>query len=89
MACAKIPGLENQRRVHGAEIPRNSKFSSMTTSTSDWAGAAGAQRLLESIVFEVCAGDPIFLLSASAVIAIAATAAAYLPADPTQALRSE
>jgi hypothetical protein len=53
------------------------------------AGAARAQRLLESIVFRVCAGDPIFLLSASAVIAIEALAAAYLPTDPMQALRSE
>ena len=58
-------------------------------------GAAGAQRLLESVVFGVRAGDPIFLLPAGAVIVIAAFAAAYLPAlraasvDPIQALRSE
>ena len=59
------------------------------------AGAAGAQRLLESIAFGVRAGDPIFLLSAGAAIVIAALAAAYLPAlraasvDPMRALRSE
>jgi predicted permease len=59
------------------------------------AGAAGAQRLLESIVFGVRAGDPVFLLSAAAVIVIVGLAAAYLPAlraasvDPMQALRSE
>jgi predicted permease len=59
------------------------------------AGAAGVQRLLESIVFGVRADDPVFLLSAGAVIVIAGLAAAYLPAlraasvDPTQALRSE
>ena len=32
------------------------------------AGAAGAQRLLKSIVFGARAGDPVFLLSASAVM---------------------
>ena len=59
------------------------------------AGAAGAQRLLESIVFGVRPGDPVFLISASAVIVIAGLAAAYLPAlraasvDPMQALRRE
>ena len=59
------------------------------------AGAAGAQRLLESIVFGVRAGDPVFLLSAGAVIVMAGLAAAYLPAlraasvDPMEALRSE
>jgi predicted permease len=59
------------------------------------AGATGAQRLLESNVFGVRASDPVFLLSASAVIAIAALAAAWLPAlraasvDPMQALRRE
>lgn len=59
------------------------------------AGAAGAQRLLEGIVFGVRASDPVFLVSAGAGIAIAGLAAAYLPAlraasvDPTQALRSE
>ena len=57
--------------------------------------AVGAQRLLEGIVFGVRAGDPVFLLSAGAVIVIAGLAAAYLPAlraaavDPMQALRSE
>jgi putative ABC transport system permease protein len=59
------------------------------------AGAAGVQRLLESIIFEVRADDPVFLLSAGAVIVIAGFAAAYIPAlraasvDPMQALRSE
>jgi putative ABC transport system permease protein len=59
------------------------------------AGAMGVQRLLGSVVFGVRAGDPVFLLSAGAIIAIAALLAAYLPAlraasvDPMQALRSE
>ena len=59
------------------------------------AGAAGVQRLLQSIVFEVRADDSVFLLPASAVTVIAAFAAACLPAlrassvDPMQALRSE
>ena len=58
-------------------------------------GAAGAQRLLESSLFGIQPGDPLFLLSAGGLIVIAGLAAAYLPAvraasvDPMQALRSE
>ena len=59
------------------------------------AGAAGVQGMLKSIVLGVRAGDAVFLVAASAAIAIAGVAAAYVPAlraapvDPMRALRSE
>ncbi len=59
------------------------------------AGAAGAQRLLQSISFGIRPGDPIFLTLACGVMLVASLLAAYLPAmravsvDPMQALRSE
>jgi len=59
------------------------------------AGAAVAQRLLDSNLFGIRPGDPVFLMVAGGLMVIAGLAAAYLPAaraasvDPIQALRSE
>lgn len=59
------------------------------------AGAIGAQRLLESALFGIRPGDPVFIMMAAGLLLIAGLAAAYLPAvraasvDPMQALRSE
>ena len=59
------------------------------------AGAIGAQRLLESALFGIRPGDPVFIMMAGGLLLIAGLAAAYLPAvraasvDPMQALRSE
>jgi len=57
--------------------------------------AFGIAQLLRSLLFEVSAVDPIVFLSATMVLATAATLAAYLPArrasriEPTAALRHE
>jgi putative ABC transport system permease protein len=57
--------------------------------------ALGVARLLRSLLFEVSALDPLVFLGATAVLASAATLAAYLPArrasriQPTAALRHE
>jgi putative ABC transport system permease protein len=59
------------------------------------AGAAGAQRILASIVFGVRPGTPIFVTVACGVMVITSLVAAYIPAaraaavDPMRALRSE
>jgi predicted permease len=59
------------------------------------AGAAGAHRLLEGIVFGIRPGDPIFLFAACLTMVITSLAAAYLPAryatsvDPMRVLRTE
>ena len=59
------------------------------------AGAACAQRLLDSIVVGIRPGDLTFLAGACSAIVITSLAAAYMPAaraasvDPIQALRSE
>jgi putative ABC transport system permease protein len=59
------------------------------------AGAAGAQRLLESITFGIRPRDPVFLVVACSAMVIASLTAAYVPAaraasvDPMQALRSD
>jgi predicted permease len=57
--------------------------------------AIGTSQLLRSVLFEVSAVDPVVFLSATVVLATAATLAAYLPArrasriQPTAALRHE
>lgn len=59
------------------------------------AGAAAAQRLLQSSLFGIRAGDPTFLAVAGGLIVLVGLAAAWLPAlraasvDPMRALRSE
>jgi predicted permease len=59
------------------------------------AGAAGAGRLLESMVYGIPPGAPLVVILACGVIVITSLAAAYIPAaraasvDPMQALRSE
>jgi ABC-type antimicrobial peptide transport system permease subunit len=59
------------------------------------AGAWGLTRLLSSLLYGVAPGDPLTLAAGTAVLALAALAACYLPArqaakaDPSEALRHE
>ncbi len=59
------------------------------------AGAVAATRLLTSFLFEVKAGDPLTYLGVTALLAVVATMASYIPArratrvDPLTALRQE
>jgi putative ABC transport system permease protein len=59
------------------------------------AGAAAGGRLLESMVYGIQPGDPVFLAAACGAMVITSVAAAYVPAkqaaavDPMQSLRSE
>ena len=58
------------------------------------AGAAGVQRLLESVIIGIRPKDPLFVVVACGGMILASLAAAYVPAmraasvDPVQALRS-
>ena len=57
------------------------------------AGAVGAGRLLQSLIFEVQPNDPALLLSVGAVLTVVGLLAAYVPArrgtavDPVRCLR--
>jgi len=59
------------------------------------AGAVAVQRLLQSATFGIRSSDPIFIIVACSVMAVASLAAAFIPAlraasvDPMQTLRSE
>ena len=59
------------------------------------AGAAVTSRVLASALYETSPGNPLFILVACGVLALAGIAAAYLPAsraasvDPMQTLRAE
>ena len=60
-----------------------------------WAGAAGGARAMQSLLFHVPAFDPITYASVSAVLALVALAACWIPVrramrvDPMIALRDE
>jgi predicted lysophospholipase L1 biosynthesis ABC-type transport system permease subunit len=59
------------------------------------AGALALRRLVENMLFEVRAGDPVTLIAVAALLALVALAAGYVPArraarvDPSVALRAE
>ena len=59
------------------------------------AGASAVTPLVESLLFEVARFDPALLIGATAVLAVVAMAATWLPArraagvDPVEALRGE